>query len=299
MGGGDYPPEYGLDLFVIKLNNRFERIAIIKSRKNCDYSTYYPSSRAQYADDIENFLFSLQFADWKEPVIKIGTAKGNGLAGAWQGISMVVGAPKTGAELGAELKVRQLIFFSNGQAYFGKNFPLEGLYGLNAWIKAELNRRDWGTYSFANGQGVLKLPYAEIPLRMENGKLIITTSKTDHAFMKINAVDGAKFNGVYAFSSKDYAGQETGNTPVISFTADGKFADNGVVKILCHEYISCINPGLIPGSGVYEVKDHTVLFNYSDGRKVKIAFIGADYDIRNQSPATLTLSFNEDILRKQ
>jgi hypothetical protein len=299
MGGGDYPPEYGLDLFVIKLNNRFERIAVIKSRLNCNLSKYYPCDRLNYHNDIENFLFSLQFPDWKEPVVKTGVAKGDGIAGVWQGISMSAGMPKPEAELGAELKVKQLIFFSNGQAYFGTNFPAEGFDELTTWIMAENNRRDWGTYTFSNGKGVLKLPHADFPLRMENGKLIITTSKTDHGFIKTNQVDGARFTGTYALSSKNFAGEETGKTPLVSFTADGKFTDNGALKILFHEYVECLNAAKDPGSGTYEVKNYSVIFNYTDGRKIKIAFTGADYDKNNHSPATLTLSFNEDVLKRQ
>jgi hypothetical protein len=299
MGGGDYPPEYGLDLFLIKINGRFEQIAIIKSRNNCGLSRYYPSERLKYYNDIENFLFSLQFTDWMEPVIKTGIAKGDGIIGVWQGISMSVGQAKPGAELGAELKVKQLIFFSNGRAFFGKNFPVEGLDELNTLVKAENNRRDWGTYTFNNGKGVLKLPYGDIPLRMENSKLIITSMKTDHAFIKANAVDGARFNGTYALSSKNFAGEETGKIPAINFTADGKFKDNGALSILYHEYIDCLNTAKYPGTGTYEVKNYSVILNYSDGRKIKIAFIGTDYDKTNQSPATLTLSFNEDVLNKQ
>ena len=299
MGGGEYPPEYGLDLFVIKVNGRFEKISILKSRKDCSYSTYYPSDRLKYRNDIENFLFSLQFPDWKEPVVKTGTANGDDITAAWQGISMSVGVPKPGAELGAELKGKQLIFFSNGQAFFGNNFPTEGLDELNTWVRAENNRRDWGTYTFSNGNGVLKMPYADIPLRMEPGKLIITSNKTDHAFIKINSVDGARFNGVYACSSKDFLGQETGKTPLISFTEDGKFTDNGALKILYHEYVDCLNIAYYPGSGTYEVKNYSVIFNYTDGRKIKIAFLGGDYDIKNQSPPTLTMSSNEDTIKKQ
>ena len=299
LGGGEYPPEYGLDLFLIKINGRFEQRAIIKSRNNFCLGRYYPSERLKYYNDIENFLFSLQFADWKEPVVKTGIANGDGINGVWQGISMSVGMSKPGAELGAELKVKQLIFFSNGQAFFGNNFPAEGLDGLNTWVRAENFRRDWGTYSFSNGKGVLKLPYADIPLRMENDKLVITTNKTDHGFIKTNSVDGARFNGVYALSSKNVAGEETGITPLISFAADGKFTDNGALKILNHEYVDCLNAAKEPGTGAYEVKKFSVIFNYTDGRKIKIAFIGADYDKINLSPATLTLSFNEDVLKKQ
>jgi len=299
MGGGNYPPEYGLDLFVIRVNGRFEKISILKSRKNCSYSTYYASDRLKYYNDIENFLFSLQFPDWKEPVVKTGIAKGDGITGDWQGISMSVGLAKPGAELGAEYKGKHLILFSNGQAYFGTNFPVEGLDELNTWIKAENNRRDWGTYTFSNGQGVLKLPYADIPLRMENDKLVITTNKTDHGFIKTKFFDGARFNGVYALSSKDFSGQETGKTPVISFTADGKFTDNGALNILNHAYVDCINSAKEPGSGTYEVKNYSVVFNYNDGRKIKIAFTGADYDKNDPSPPTLRMSFNEDPMKRQ
>jgi hypothetical protein len=284
---------------VIKVNGRFEKVSIVKSRKSCDYSTYYSSSRLKYNNDIGNFLFSLQFTDWKEPVVKMGTAKGDGIAAVWQGISMSAGISKPGADLGAELKVKQLIFFSNGQAFFGNNFPAEGLDELNTWARAENYRRDWGTYTFSNGKGVLKLPYADIPLRMETGKLIITTNKTDHGFIKTNAVDGARFNGVYALSTRNFLGEETGKTAVISFTADGKFSDNGALKILVHESVSCLNAAKNPGSGTYEVKNYSVVFNYTDGRKIKIAFIGSDYDKSNQSPATLRMSFNEDPMRRQ
>ena len=300
MGAGDYPPEYGLDLFVIHLNDRFERVSIIKSRNNCNLSTYYPSDRLKYYNDIENFLFSLQFADWKEPVVNMGSIEGEGITGVWQGIGLSVGMVKPGAILGVEFKGKQVIFFSNGQAYFGSSFPVEGLDELDTWIRPELNRRDWGTYTFSEGKGVLKLPYGDIPLRMENETLVITSNKTEHGFIQLNSVDGARFNGVYAFSSKDFLGQETGKTPLISFTADGKFTDNGAMSVLYHEYIDCINVAKDPGSGTYEVKNYSVIFNYTDGRKIKIAFLGSDYDIKNQSPATLTMSSNEDVIyRKQ
>jgi hypothetical protein len=53
IGGGDYPPEFGLDLFVIKINNRFERVAVLKSRKinrSCSMSSFYADDRIQYTN---------------------------------------------------------------------------------------------------------------------------------------------------------------------------------------------------------------------------------------------------------
>ena len=293
--GTPYPAEYGLDLFVIRLNNRFERIATIKSRGTCNgLSRFYPTERLSYRNDIENFLFSLRFDDWKEPVVKPGTVNGSGIVGTWHGLSMSVGMAKTGAVLGAELITKQLILFSNGQGYFGKNFPLEGLDGFNTWIAAENNRRDWGYYSFSNGRGVLKLPYGDIPLRMENtNKLVITTNKTDHSFLRLPDVDGARFNGTYVMS------EAYGSIPVISFTVDGKFTDKGALRVLHHEYTDCVNEALKHGSGTYEVKNHSMILNYSDGRKIKIAITGSEFNRSNTSPAILVLSFNEDILRRQ
>lgn len=285
--------EYGLDLFVIKINNRFERVAVLKSRNSCNLSRYYPTDRLTYLYDVEDFLFGLQFTDWKEPVVTMGTVNGSGITGIWQGISLSVGTPKPGAILGTELKVKQAVFFSNGQVFFGTKFPLEGLDELNTWIRTEWNRRDWGTYSFNNGKGVIKMPYGDIPLRMENAKLVITTNQTDHVFIKLNPVDGATFNGTYVFN------EWNGMIPTITFTSDGKFIDKGAMWVLYHEYIDCLNIGKVPGSGNYEVKNHSVIFNYTDGRKIKLAFLGAGYDKKDKSPATLSISSNEDQMKRQ
>lgn len=287
--GTPYKSIYGLQLFVIKINNRFERIAILKSSKKCNYlSSYFSDDRQVYRYAIDNFLFSLQFTDGQEPGLKRGTTNGDGIVGVWQGISL-----QTSASSGIRYNVYLPIFLTNGQAYFGPKFPVEGLDGLDTRIPPELHRRDWGTYTFSNGKGVLRMPYADIPLRMEGNKLIITANKTDHRFFQMPSVDGARFNGTYGMSKSN------GKTPHISFTADGKFTDNGAMKILCHEYTDCLNPGLLPGSGTYEVKNYSILFNYTDGRKIKIAFLGTGYKLNNPSPATLAMSFNEDEMKRQ
>ena len=43
--GTPYKTELGLELFVVKVNNRFERVAILESRPNCKLSRYYSSDR--------------------------------------------------------------------------------------------------------------------------------------------------------------------------------------------------------------------------------------------------------------
>jgi len=90
-----------------------------------------------------------------------------------------------------------------------------------------------------------------------------------------------------------------GKIPTITFTSDGRFTDNGAVRVLYHEYVDCVNEALAPGSGTYEVKNFTIHFNYSDGRKIKIAFFGTDYDKSNPSPATLEMSYDYTPLKRQ
>ena len=53
--------------------------------------------------------------------------------------------------------------------------------------------------------------------------------------------------------------------------------------VLYHEYVDCLNPALAPGSGTYELKNHSIIFQYSDGRKIKIAFTEAGFDKNNAS----------------
>ena len=280
--------ESGLEVFVVKINNRFERVAVLESRKYCGgASRYYATDRRSYRNAIENFLFSLQFADFNEPALQTGSTKGGGIAGVWQGSTQSTEATAL------RLEVFSPVFLSNGQVYFGPVFPLEGLDGLNTRIPPELNTRHWGTYTFSGGRGFIQLPFANIPIRTEGDKLIITKNQTDWPFYKLNSVDGATFNGTYVL------GAVNGKIPAITFTSDGRFTDNGAMKEMYHEYISCINPAAAPGSGTYEVKDYSVLFNYSDGRRIKLAFLGAEYTKGNASPATLRMSYNEDKLTRQ
>ena len=251
-------------------------------------SPFYSDERQQYRTAIDNFLLSLQFTDGEEPLIERGTTNGGGIMGVWQGISL-----QTSATAGIRYNVFSPIFLSNGQAYFGPKFPSAGLEDLDTRIPAELYQRDWGTYTFSGGRGILKMPYADIPMRMEGKILIITANQTDHRFYQLPLVDGARFNGTYTMS------EAYGKIPSITFTADGKFNDNGAIRVLYHEYTDCLNPALKPGSGTYEVKDYTITFNYTDGRKIKIAYMGTDYNKNNSSPATLRMSFNDDPMNRQ
>jgi hypothetical protein len=57
--------------------------------------------------------------------------------------------------------------------------------------------------------------------------------------------------------------------------------------------------GAVCQPAVNAARDYSVLFTYSDGRKMKLAFLGAEYAKGNPSPASLRMSFNEDPLVRQ
>ncbi len=178
--GTAYKSEVGLEVFVIKINNRFERVAIIESRKYCGgVSRYYATDRISYRNGIEQFLYSLQFSDFNAAVLKSGSANGTGIVGVWEGTIQ-----STGAATGVRLEVFSPIFFNNGQVYFGNKFPTEGLDDFNSRIAPELYPRNWGTYTFNNGNGILKMPFAEIPFRTQGDKIIVTKNQRDWPFYK-------------------------------------------------------------------------------------------------------------------
>jgi hypothetical protein len=287
--GTQFGTEYGLELFVIKVNDRFERVAILESRKYCNSSSlYYATDRRTYRNAIESFLFSLHFTDFSGAVLSPGSLKGNAVVGLWQGTIQ-----STGAASGLRLEVFSPIFLSNGQVYFGNKFPTEGLDGIHTQLPPQLNDRDWGTYSFSNGKGMMTMPYGNIPFRLQGNQLMVTKNQQEWNFYQLPSVNGATFNGTYNMKAFN------GKVPSITFTNGGKFTDNGALKELYHEYISCLNPASTNGSGNYSINDYSIIFKYDDGRKIVLAFLGAGYNKADPSPATIRLSYNEDPLTKQ
>ena len=67
-----------------------------------------------------------------------------------------------------------------------------------------------------------------ITLEVEQGEfLVFTTNKTNHKFIRIDSVDGAKLSGEYAFVEEAKS---------IVFNLDGKFEDHGTLNILNSQF---------------------------------------------------------------
>ena len=165
---------------------------------------------------------------------------------------------------------------------------------MDTYVEKERNKRNWGTYSFENGQGTVNMPFGSFPIRLEGGKLIMAPISEEHTFIRMPPIDDIKLNGTWMIENPD-------DKPVtITFNTDGSFTDRGVLRVLDHtmyiDYYSIADGG---GSGKYSIKDYTITFNYSDGRLMKVAFTGNQFVPGNNSPKELYLSFNDDLLIRQ
>ncbi len=280
---GNETGRYDMHLFVVKLNNRIERIAVW-GLMNVNQGDYSPWVNPLYQHAIEEFFYSIKFDDWKEPVLTNGAIKDEGIFGLYQGLELS----------GGRLDGAYTMFFPNGQIFNGPKFPLQGFYGMNTRVEAELRTKYWGTYTLQNGKGMIKMGYGNIPIKVSGNNLIVTTQNTEHKYEKVPSVDGALFNGTYGFT-----GDFGSKNPTVKFSPDGKFIDFGGLDILNHQTMDPYNITKEPGSGTYKVKDFTLVFNYTDGRTLQLVFMGEGYDKKNPSPATLTLSFNNDTIYKK
>ncbi|MDX6709190.1 MAG: hypothetical protein QOH96_206 [Blastocatellia bacterium] len=283
---------YRLNLFVVKLNNRIERMFAVSQLIPLTYGERLNAFQfGGYSEVVDDFMYSVKFDDWKDRDNSTANLSGGGIVGMYAGLKLGNGDLTNGGGLNGTYA----LFFSNGQVYFRDKLPTAGFDGINTQAAADQNIRNWGTYTLQNGKGELKLSYGSVPLTVNGSSLILITQNTPHKYVKIPSIDGVVFNGTYYFEG-DYGAK---GTPSITFTLDGKFIDNGALDILYHQSTTSADIAKEHGSGTYQAKNHTLIFKYSDGRKIQIAFSGLNYDRRNQSPPSLELSFNNDTLLKK
>ena len=277
---------YFVHAYVIKVKERIERVIVFAKeirldamRNNIDPTRHhYP-----YYLTVTDFIFNLRFANLQSPELKKATLKGNEITGVWGGIGFGAG----------RLRMTYAVFFSNGQVFYGNPFPINGLLNLDTHAEKERARRNWGTYSFQNGKGTVKMLYGNFPIRLEGDKLVMSPIHEEHKFIRMPSVDDVKLNGTWMIKGPN-------DQPFfITFKTDGTFTDNGALKVIDHtvyNYYSTADGG---GQGSYFIKDYTIVFTYADGRILNIAFPGLQFTPGNNSPNELVLSYNNDTLIKQ
>jgi len=277
-----------LNVTFIRVGDRLERAAVLTNYVSAPYfETPFDSPR--YQDVINRFVFGLRFKNHAEPKLEEGSLRGEGIVGVWTGLKLDLTA-RTGS---LDFKSSTLAIYSNGQAFYSAKLQTFLFEGANPALAREITPRWWGTWTFDKGAGTLRMIYGDIAMELQGEHLILTTNKTPHKFFRLEPVDGARFDGTWAFA------EYNGRIPKISFTADGRFKDQGALNVLEHSTYKLYATTQKSGEGTYEVKNYTVLFHYADGREFTSAFLGLLHKKGDLRPATLTLGFNHDTLKRE
>jgi hypothetical protein len=289
--GGEVRPANGrlfLQLTAIHVGDRVERVACLSNYVNPPYQdTTFDCPK--YRDAVDAFIFGLRFKNHAEPKMDAGALQGEGIVGVWAGLSMGFTA-RTGD---LDYKSTVAAFYSNGMVFYSAKLQTFLFDGVSPAFAREITPRWWGTWTFDKTSGSMKMLFGEIPLELKGELLVLTTNKTEHKFVRLAKVDGARFDGTYAFQ------EDQGKVPKITFSADGTFKDDGALKVLEHNSYPLYGICRKPGEGTYEVKNWTIRFRYGDGREFKAACLGLGAKAGDPRPKELTLGFNHDTMKRQ
>jgi len=221
--------------------------------------------------EVQSFVDSLRLispsaatAKPAEPVGGSATPRpGSGITGVWMGFKTYVGD--------YEPHPRWYTFYDDGQVF--EDIPRAGLAGFNREAsKADSGQKSyWGRYTIAGGGGSITKPGVAYPevLQSEGADKLKVDS---FHFYRCKAVDGLRLQGAWTSlaNPNDPALDRwpAGQRPVFRFSSDGKFSDEGVFAT----FLKSGDPRQdAAGTGVYEVRDFTLILRFSDGRVKQLA----------------------------
>jgi hypothetical protein len=235
---------------------------------------------------VQSFLDSLRlaspFAAAAKPPEPVGGSAaprpGSGITGVWMGFKTYTGD--------YEPHPRWYTFYEDGQVF--EDIPRTGFAGFNREAsKADSGQKSyWGRYTFANGAGAITKPGVAYPevLQSEGGDKL----KIDRFhFYRCQEVNGLRLQGAWTSlaNPNDPALDRfpAGQRPVFRFSSDGKFSDEGVFAT----FLKLGDPRQdAAGTGVYEVRDFTLVLRFSDGRVKQLsitAMLGANAAASNDT----------------
>lgn len=148
----------------------------------------------------------------------------------------------------------------------------------------------WGTFVMNGNTGSFQNQYETIQVKKISNTELEKVGYTNKLY-KLALVNGLKLSGKYNTIPNwsvipNYPYGPNDAQPMILFDANGTFNDQGIFVtdfLRPHK-----DPQRAPGNGTYEIKNFTLILNYSDGRKITKAFSGA---LNNQVTATSELVF--------
>jgi len=203
---------------------------------------------------------------------------GNNISGVYRSVlaarSFTVGVNSTTP---ASLVYKYATFFADGM--FSQGQPEGGLEGYDRAGEIRFNPVGWGRYQMAGNEGRVVFnktdQYETEPIvwgiRRTAAGLVINKWE----YRLLDPSDGLRLQGMYRRADNNpYAAH------AITFTADGRFSDQGVLKdaaVMRRDVRGGLqNDDGAPGSGTYFVGNYTLRLNYSDGRVKRVFFVLGD-----------------------
>jgi hypothetical protein len=166
---------------------------------------------------------------------------------------------------------RWYTFYDDGQVF--EDIPRTGLAGFNREAsKTDSGQKSyWGRYTFTNGAGSITKPGVNYPETLQSEGADKLKVDSFH-FFRCQDVNGLRLQGEWTSlaNPNDPALDRfpAGQKPVFRFSSDGKFSDEGVFAT----FLKSGDPRQdAAGTGVYEVRDFTLILRFSDGRVKQLA----------------------------
>ena len=272
--------DFIIGIFLAKINGRMERAAYISRNYKCGIYSTSTAYKWTYDQVISDFFFDLQFDDWTETHTRTGKITNRGVSGVWTGVAYIAG----------KYQAAFFALFDNGQAYYSADWPRRGLFDINTISEAANNPFNWGTYTWQDGAGVMKISWQTIPFTISDGKLTAGLNGSQRPFERMAPMDDLRLDGAWCA----YNG-----AACIRFTADGRFEDNGVICRAEHRPTTCNEALPQQGQGTYVIRDHSILFHYSTGLTTRAAMAGLGLQKGDPSPEKLFLGWQDDVLQKK
>lgn len=283
---------FHVGVFLVKINSRIERVVYLSKdirRGLADNSTY---RKPTYESIIKNFFFDMEFDDWTDAKANSGKITHTGISNVWGGLAYFEGSLGSTYFEGS-IKATYLVFFNNGQVYYNKELPKEGFNNTNTFTQAALFPRWWGTYTYENGSGVIKLSYVTIPFKLKEGKIYLDIYQTQIPYDQLGTFDEVKLNGTWC--SQD---APNGKKDCITFSSNGQFSDVGVIARIEHYINTFFHSIPDNGQGSYEIKNNSIIFHYNNGFVYQAAFSGLGLQKTDSSPKEIHLGYNDDVFEK-
>src|SRR5579864_1533262 len=235
----------------------------------------------------DSFLKSIRFTDEsaEEAAANAGDAerkkagapaaklpKGNG---KFDGIYRAVG--QTGDSLSPQrgIDYKYVAFFPDGR--FVEKLPDQGLDKLNEGMEIRINPVGWGTYEMTGDAGRIVFPPDEYS---KNSIVWAFKECSDHLKLRgddyylLDRCNDLKLEGTFRRSDykTTYAAREG-----ITFTPDGRFADEGVLKaagVMVRNAAGNYDfDDGAPGRGTYRIANYTLELTYANGRVKRTSFL--------------------------